>query len=83
MVWNSTSLFVDSISYVNKSAASSTWCNNILPLRLNSPRGWYCRYPVIWDCTTPRDLLVEAVRIDDEDLLDLSLGRSRSKWRSS
>ncbi len=76
VTWRNGSLFVDPISYVIKTAASPTRCNDIAPPRWNIPGKWYCAYPAVRECAPPRDLPVEAVNIDEEDLLDLGLGRS-------
>jgi hypothetical protein len=76
VTWNGTSLYVDPISYVIKSAASPTRCNDIAPARWKIAGGWYCAYPSIRECAPPRDLPVKPVNIKDEDLLDLGLGRS-------
>ncbi len=59
---------MDLISYAIKTAASPTRCNDIA-------RNWYCASPVP-ECAPPRDLPVEAVHIEEDDLLDLGLGRS-------
>ncbi len=37
---------------------------------------WYCAYPSIRECAPLRDLPVKPVIIDEEDVLDLGLGRS-------
>jgi hypothetical protein len=37
---------------------------------------WYCAYPSIRESAPPRDLPVRPVQIEDEDMLDLGLGRS-------
>ncbi len=66
---------MDPISYANKSAASPTRCNNIAPHRWNISGRKYCVYPSIWECAPPWDLPVEAVQVDEDDLLDLCLGR--------
>jgi hypothetical protein len=76
VTWNGTSLYVDPISYVIKSAASPTRCNNIAPPRWKIAGRWYCAYPSIRECAPPRDLPVKPVIIDEEDVLDLGLGRS-------
>ncbi len=76
VTWRNGSLFVDPISYVIKTAASPTRCNDISPPRWNIAGKWYCAYSTIWECAPPRDLPVEAVNIDEKDLLDLGLGRS-------
>jgi hypothetical protein len=49
---------------------------NIAPPSWNLVEHWYCACPAIWECATSRDLPVEAVQIDDEDLLYQDLGRS-------
>ncbi len=67
---------MDPISYVLKSAASPTRCNDIAPPRWKIVGRWYCAYPPIRDCTPPRDLPVKLVNIKDKDVLDLGLGRS-------
>jgi hypothetical protein len=76
VTWNNTSLYVDPISYVIKSAASPTRCNDIAPPRWKIAGRWYCAYPSIRECAPPRDLPVKPVIIDKEDVLDLGLGRS-------
>ncbi len=76
ITWNGTSLYVDPISYVIKSAASSTRCNEIAPPRWKIAGRWYCAYPSIRECAPPRDLPMRPVNIEDEDVLDLGLGRS-------
>jgi hypothetical protein len=76
VTWNNTSLYVDPISYVIKSAASPTRCNDIAPPRWKIAGRWYCAYPSIRECAPPRDLPVRPVNIEDEDMLDLGLGRS-------
>ncbi len=76
VTWNGTSLYVDPISYVIKSAASPTRCNNNAPPRWKIAGRWYCAYPSIRECAPPRDLLVKPVNIEDKDVLDLGLGRS-------
>jgi hypothetical protein len=85
VTWNTTSLFVDPISYVIKLAASPTKYNDIAPLMWNIAGHWCCAYPAIQEFAPPRDLAVEEFHIDDEDLLDLGLGglfSARSMWRS-
>ncbi len=67
---------MDSISYVIKSAASPTRCNDIAPPRWKIAGQWYCAYPFIRECAPPRDLPVKPVNIEDEDVVDLGLGRS-------
>jgi hypothetical protein len=37
---------------------------------------WYCAYPSIRECAASRDLAVREVHIDEDDLIDLGLGRS-------
>jgi hypothetical protein len=76
ITWNGTSLYVDPISYVIKSAASPTRCNDIAPPRWKIAGWWYCAYPSIRECAPPRDLPVRPVNIEDENMLDLGLGRS-------
>ena len=76
VTWGNASVFVDPISFVIKTAASPTRCNDIAPPRWNIAGRWYCAYPAIRECATPMDLPVEAVKIDEEDPLDLGLGRS-------
>ncbi len=76
VTWNNTSPFVDLISYVIKSAASPTRCNDIALPRWKIAGRWYCAYPSIRECAAPRDLPVRPVQIDDEDALDLGLGRT-------
>jgi hypothetical protein len=76
VTWRNGSFFVDSISYVIKTAALPTRSNDIAPPRWNIARKWYCAHPAILECVPPRDLPVEAVNIDEDDLLDLGLGRS-------
>ena len=61
---------------VIKTAASPTRCNDIAPPRYMIAGKWYCAYPAIRECATPRDLPEEAIHIDEEDPLDLGLGRS-------
>ncbi len=39
-------------------------------------RNWYCAYLSVRECATPRGLPVRPVQIEDEDVLDLGLGRS-------
>jgi hypothetical protein len=74
VLWNNTSLFVDPISYLIKSAA--TRCNDIAPPRWNIAGQWYCSYLSIRECAPPRDLLVNMVQVDEDNLLDLDLGWS-------
>ncbi len=50
--------------------------NNITSHRLNIAGQWYCAYPSIRECAPPRDLCMEAFHVDEDDLLDLGLGRS-------
>ncbi len=76
MTWNNTSLYVDPISYVIKSAASPTRCNNIALPRWKIAGRWYCAYPSIRECAPLRDLPVRPVQIEEEDKLDMGLGRS-------
>ncbi len=76
VTWNNTSLNVDPISYVIKSAASPTRCNDIGPPRWKIAGWWYIAYPSIRESAPPRDLPVKPVQIEDEDVLDLGLGRS-------
>ena len=76
VTWRNASVFVDPISFVIKTAASPTRCNNIAPPRWNIAGRWYCAYPAIQECAAPRDLPVEAMNIDKEDTLDLGLWRS-------
>ncbi len=77
VTWNNTSLYVDPISYLIKSAASPTRCKDITPPRWKIVGGgWYCAYPSIRECAPPGDLPVKAVQIEDEDVLDLGLRRS-------
>jgi hypothetical protein len=77
VTWNNTSLYVNPISYVIKSAASPTRCNNIAPPRWKIAGRWYSAYPSIRECAPPRDLPVRPVQIEDKDVLDLGLGRSK------
>ncbi len=74
--WDNTSLFIDPISYVIKSMASPTRCNNIAPPRWNIARWWYCAYPSIREYVPPRDLPVNALKINEDDLLYMGLGWS-------
>jgi hypothetical protein len=76
VTWNGTSLYVDPISYVIQTAASPTRCNDIAPPRWKIAGQWYCAYLSIRECAPPRDLPVRPVNIEDEDGLDLGLGRS-------
>jgi hypothetical protein len=76
VTWNNSSLYVDPISYVIKSAAYPTRCNDIAPPRWKIAGRWYCAYPSIRECAPPMDLPVKPVNIDEEDVLDLGLGRS-------
>jgi hypothetical protein len=73
ITWNDTTLFVDHISSVIKSAALPSGHNDRAP-----PWWWwwYCGHPYIWECAHARDLPVEAVQVDKDNLLDLGLGRS-------
>jgi hypothetical protein len=41
--------------------------------KCNIARKWYCTYPAIWECAPPRDLPLEPVHIDKDDMLDPSL----------
>ncbi len=50
VTWNGTSLYMDPISYVIKSEASPTKCNNIAPPRWKIAGRWYCAYPSIREC---------------------------------
>jgi hypothetical protein len=43
--WNGTSLYMDAISDVIKSAASPSRCNDIAPPRWKIAGRWYCAYP--------------------------------------
>jgi hypothetical protein len=45
VTWNNTSLFIDPISYMIKSVASPTRCNDITLSRWNIVGRWYCAYP--------------------------------------
>jgi hypothetical protein len=74
-VTRNNTMFVEQISYVIKSAASPTQCNDIVPPRWNIAWCRYFAYPSIWDCVPPKGLLVEAVHIDNQGLLDLGLGQ--------
>jgi hypothetical protein len=74
--WNNTSLFVDPISYIIKSAALPTRCNDIAPPRWNIAGWWYCAYPSISVCAAPKELPVKVVQTEKDDLLDLDLGWS-------
>ncbi len=76
VTWNGTSLYVDPISYIIKSAAFPTRCYDIAPPRWKIAWRWYCAYPSIRERAPPRDLPVKPVDIEDEDVLDLGLGRS-------
>jgi hypothetical protein len=83
---NSTSLFVDPISYAIKSAALPTQCNDIAPPRWNIAGRSYCTYPAIWECASPGDLTVEVVQINDKDCWTWDRGSpstARFRWRSS
>jgi hypothetical protein len=77
ITWNGTSLYVDPISYVIKSAASPTMCNDIAPPRWKIAARWYCAYPSIRECALPRDLPVKPVNIEDKDVLDLGLSKAQ------
>jgi hypothetical protein len=46
VTWNYTSLFMDSMSYIIKSAASPARCNDIALPRWNIAGQWYCAYPL-------------------------------------
>jgi hypothetical protein len=86
VTWNGTSLYVDPISYVIKSAASPTRCNDIPLPRWKIAEQWYCAYPSIRECAPPRDLPVKPVDIEDEDVLTWAKGGPstvRPRWRSS
>jgi hypothetical protein len=63
VTWNTTSLFVDLISYVIKSAASPTQYNDIAPPMWNTSRALVLCIPCHPECAPPRDLAVEAVHI--------------------
>ena len=76
VTWGNSSVFVDPISLVIKTAASPTRCNDIAPPRYFIAGKWYCAYPAIRECAIPKDLPVEAIQIDEENPLDLGLGRS-------
>ncbi len=76
VTWNNTSLYADPISYGIKSAASPTRCNDIAPPRWKIAGRGFCAYPSIRECAPPRDLPVKQLQIEDEDVLDLGLGRS-------
>ncbi len=67
--------FMSPISYVIKSAASLTWCNDIAPSKWKIAGRWYCAYPSIREYAASRDLPVRPVQIDDKNLLGLDLGR--------
>ncbi len=67
---------MDPISYIIKSAASPTRCKDIAPTSWNIAGRWDCAYPSIGECAPPRNLPVEAIQLDEDDLLDLGLGRS-------
>jgi len=76
VTWKNSSFFVDPISFVLKTAASPTRCNDIAPPRWSIAGKWYCAYPAIRECAPPQDLPVDLINIDDDDVLDLGLGRS-------
>jgi Trm5-related predicted tRNA methylase len=67
---------VDPISYVIKSAASHARCKDIVLPRWNIATQCYCAYPSIRECAAPRNLPVNPVQIEKEDMLDLGLRRS-------
>jgi hypothetical protein len=75
VTWNDTSLYVDIISCVLKLAALPTQCNNITLPSWNIARLWYCAYPSIWECALPRNLPINEVQVEEDDLLGLGLGR--------
>ncbi len=54
-----------------------TRCNDIALPRWNIVEKWHCTYPALRSVRhPPRDLPVEAVNIEEDDPLDLGLGRS-------
>ena len=53
VTWRNSSLFVDPISFVLKTAASPTRCNDIAPPRWNIAGKWYCAYPVSYTHLRP------------------------------
>jgi len=76
VTWRNGTFFIDLISYVIKMPALPTWCNDIALPRWNIASKWYYTVPVIQECALPENLPVEAFYIDEDDLLDLGLGRS-------
>ncbi len=76
VVWKSENYFVDPINFVLKISGSPVRCNDIAPPRWLIANKWYCAYPIIKECVGPKELPVEEVKIEDESLLGMGLGRS-------
>ncbi len=74
--WKGKPLFVDPINFVIKPSGSPVRCNDIAPPRWLISGKWYCMYPVIKECATPRELPIEEVKIGEVSLLGMGLGRS-------
>ena len=75
-LWGEKEVFVDPISYVVKPMGTLMRCNNIAPVRYSIAGRWYCATPVLRECTAPKSLPVEPVRIDDTNIAGQGLGRS-------
>jgi hypothetical protein len=71
-----TDMFVDSISYVIKTAGSPVHCNDNAPPRYKMEGKWYCSYPELRECHDPAMLPVDEVRIEGLKMNDIGLGKS-------
>ena len=74
--WGEKEVFVDPISFVIKPMGTLTRCNDIAPVRYCIADRWYCATPVLRECTPPKSLPVEPVRIDETNVASQGLGRS-------
>jgi hypothetical protein len=67
VTFNSSEVFVDSISLVIKTVR----CNDIAPPRWKLGGKWYCSFPALRDCAEPSQLPVDPVKVSDNDILGL------------
>ncbi|OBQ32271.1 MAG: hypothetical protein AN484_28100, partial [Aphanizomenon flos-aquae WA102] len=53
-----------------------THCNDVAPPRWQIAGRWFCSYPELRDCSTPEELPVQAVKIEEGKITGQGLGRS-------
>lgn len=76
VLFRNKTVFVDPLSFVIRSTGTVVVCNDIAPPRWEIAGAWYCSYPDIRECHTPRLLPIDPVNISTSWTTSTGLGRS-------